>query len=433
MTEATEIFTTDFREEPYWWDAAPRPHMPQCPLPPQVDVAIVGSGHTGLSAALTLARAGRSVAVFDAQDPGEGASSRNAGYVGRSLKHSFGSIRDHEGLERAITVFRDMRAAFDYVLDLVRTEQIDCKLRQRGRFIAAQDQSQYNSMAREYELREKHLGEPFDMVMGDRLSSETGAQGYIGGAVIPDHGTFHPGLYHQGLLDRVIAQGVEIHGRTPVTGLQRDGDGIVVKTSRGALRARDAIVATNGYVDRSLPWFRRRMVPFHGFMVATEPLPSDVIKRVSPQGRPFIEYTNNIFFMRPSPDEERILFGGFTGGPVADLKAKVARLHKALGRLVPDLATVRLSHAWSGRCAASFDQYPHIGRQDGVHYAMGYCFAGVPMGTWMGRKVALRLLGDKLGATAFDELPLRAPFWYGGNPWFVPLYIKYMDWQDGRL
>ena len=121
--------------------------MPQRPLPPQVDVAIVGSGHTGLSAALTLARAGRSVAVFDAQDPGEGASSRNAGYVGRSLKHSFGSIREHEGLERAITVFRDMRAAFDYVLDLVQTEQIDCKLRQRGRFIAAQDQAQYDAMA----------------------------------------------------------------------------------------------------------------------------------------------------------------------------------------------------------------------------------------------------------------------------------------------
>jgi glycine/D-amino acid oxidase-like deaminating enzyme len=433
MIDSASIFAPGFREQPYWWDVAPRPLLSQRPLPRQVDVAIVGSGHTGLSSALTLVRAGRSVAVFDSQDPGEGASSRNAGYVGRSLKHSFAQISEDEGLERAITVFRDMRAAFDYVLDLVQTEQIDCKLRQRGRFIAAQDQAQYDSMAREYELREKYLGEPFAMVSRERLASETGALGYFGGAVIPDHGTFHPGLYHQGLLDRVIAQGVEIHGRTPVTGLQRDGNEIIIKTTRGALRAREVIVAANGYVDKSLPWFQRRMVPFHGFMVATEPLPAEVVQHVSPQGRPFIEYTNNIFFMRPSPDESRILFGGLTGGPVSNLKAKAARLHKALGQLVPDLAAVRLSHVWSGKCAASFDLYPHIGRHDGVHYAMGYCFAGVPMGTWMGRKVALKLLDDRQGATAFDELPLRSPAWYGGNPWFVPLYMKYLDWQDGRL
>lgn len=433
MTGGCEFLAPGFKEQPFWWDAAPRPELPQRPLPMLVDVAIVGSGHTGLSAALTLARAGRSVAVFDAQDPGEGASSRNAGYVGRSLKHSFAKIMDRDGLERAKSVFRDMRAAFDYVLDLVQAEQIDCKLRQRGRFIAAQNEAQYDSMAREYELREKHLGEPFEMVSRERVSTETGAQGYVGGAVIPDHGTFHPGLYHLGLLDRVLAQGVEVHGRTPVTGLQREGDEIIVKTSRGALRARDVIVATNGYVDKSLPWFRRRLVPFHGFMVATAALSPELVRRVSPQGRPFIEYTHNIFFMRPSPDETRILFGGFTGGPVADLKAKAARLHGALGKLVPDLATVRLSHAWSGKCAASFDLFPHIGRHDGVHYAMGYCFAGVPMGTWMGRKVALKLMGDKQGVTAFDETPLRAPPWYGGNPWFVPLYMKYLDWQDGRL
>ena len=432
MTNDSDILSADFREQPYWWDAAPRQPLPQPSLPAQVDVAIVGSGHTGLSAALTLARAGRSVAVFDKEDPGEGASTRNAGYVGRSLKHSFRSIMETEGLERAKTVFRDMRAAFDYVFELVQNEQIDCKMRQRGRFIAAQNEAQYDSIAAEYELREKHLGEPFEMVARENLSSETGAQGYVGGAVIPDHGTFHPGLYHQGLLDRVIAAGVEIHGRTPVLGFRREGDELVVMTGRGAVRARDAIVATNGYIDKSLPWFRRRLVPFHGYMVATEPLPPAVMDRVAPLRRPFIEFTHNIFFMRPSPDETRMLFGGFTGGPVANLKAKAARLREALGRLVPDLANVRLSHAWTGKCAASFDMYPHIGRHDGVYYAMGYCFAGVPMGTWMGRKAALKLMGDKSGATAFDELPFRHPFWYSGNPWFVPLYMKYLDWQDGR-
>ena len=103
--------------------------LPQSPLPAQVDVAVIGSGHTGLVAALTLARAGRRVAVFDAGDAGQGASSRNAGYVGRSLKHGFGELMERHGLDRAVAVYRDMRAAFDWVFTLVEQEQIACKAR----------------------------------------------------------------------------------------------------------------------------------------------------------------------------------------------------------------------------------------------------------------------------------------------------------------
>src|SRR5215471_4426194 len=128
MDAGSSLFTPDFKEQPYWWDAAPRPTLPQRPLPKSVDVAIVGFGHTGLVAALTLARAGRSVAVFEAGEPGQGASSRNAGYVGRSLKHSFGTLVERHGVERAVTVYRDMRGAFDWLFELVESEQINCKL-----------------------------------------------------------------------------------------------------------------------------------------------------------------------------------------------------------------------------------------------------------------------------------------------------------------
>ena len=133
----SDIFASDFKQQPYWWDAAPRPKLPERELPKQVDVAIVGSGHTGLVAALTLARSGRHVAVFEAGDAGQGASSRNAGYVGRSLKHGFGELMERHGLERAVAVYRDMRAAFDWVFTLVEQEQIACKLVHCGRFVGA--------------------------------------------------------------------------------------------------------------------------------------------------------------------------------------------------------------------------------------------------------------------------------------------------------
>jgi glycine/D-amino acid oxidase-like deaminating enzyme len=432
MTVNNEILAHNFKEQPFWWDAAPRPVLPEQPLPAKVDVAVVGSGHTGLVAALTLARAGRRVAVFDAGDAGQGASSRNAGYVGRSLKHSFGEIMERHGLERAVAVYRDMRAAFDWVFTLVEQEQIACKLVRCGRFIGARSPRHYEGMAREYELRRRHLGEPFEMIDRAGQRREFGSDYYCGGTVIPDHGSFHPGLYHQGLLDRVMSAGVEIHARTPVSALRRESDGFVVASSRGAVTARDVLVATNGYVDESLPWFRRRLVPFHGYVVATEPLAREHIDRILPNARTVIEFTHNIFFMRRSPDGERLLFGGYTGGPVTDLRDMAARLHRALLRILPDLAGVRLSHVWTGKCAGTFDLYPHIGVHDGVHYALGYCFAGVPMGSWMGLKAALKIMGAADAATAFDSLPFRTLPFYTGNPWFVPLVMKYYDWQDRR-
>jgi glycine/D-amino acid oxidase-like deaminating enzyme len=432
VTTDADLFTSDFKEQPFWWDAAPRPVLPQSPLPTQVDVAVVGSGHTGLVAALTLARAGRRVAVFDAGDAGQGASSRNAGYVGRSLKHGLGELIERHGLERATAVYRDMRAAFDWVFSLVEQEQIACKLVHCGRFVGARSPRQYESMAREYALRERHLGEPFEMLSRADLGRELGSDYYCGGAIIPDHGSFHPGLYHLGLLDRALSAGVDIHPRTAVTALRRESDGFTMHSARGATKARDVLVAANGYVDKSVPWLQRRLVPFHGYMVATEPLARDRIDRILPRSRTVIEFHHNIFFLRRSPDGERLLFGGYTGGPVPSLKAMATRLHAALLRILPDLAGVRFSHAWTGKCAGTFDLYPHIGVHNGMHFALGYCFAGVPMGSWMGLKAALKIMKLPDAATAFDPLPFRTLPLYTGNPWFVPLVMKFYDWQDRR-
>jgi len=427
-----QLFTPKFKEQPFWWDAAPRPVLPQPPLPAQVDVAIVGSGHTGLVAALTLARAGRRVAVFDAGDAGQGASSRNAGYIGRSLKHGFGELMERHGLERATSVYRDLRAAFDWVFTLVEQEQIACKLERCGRFVGALSPRQHESMAREYALRERHLGEPFEMLSRAGQQREFGSDYYCGGAIIPDHGSFHPGLYHLGLLEHALSAGVEVQARMPVTGIRRESGGFAVESGRGAVRARDVLVAANGYIDKAAPWLHRRLVPFHGYMVATEPLPREQIERILPRSRTVIEFHHNIFFLRRAPDGERLLFGGYTGGPVQSLKAMATRLHAALLRIVPDLAGVRLSHAWTGKCAGTFDLYPHIGAHDGVHFALGYCFAGVPMGSWMGMKAALKIMGSQDAGTSFDALPFPTLPLYTGHPWFVPLVMKYFDWQDRR-
>src|SRR5690606_15286705 len=128
-------FAPDFKEQPWWWDAAPLPALPAAAADATTDVAVVGSGFTGLSAALHLLRAGRSVIVFDAEDAGYGASRRNAGYIGRTLKRDVMWLAARHGLDHAIAIYRELDAALQLVKRMVAEEGIDCFLNICGRFI----------------------------------------------------------------------------------------------------------------------------------------------------------------------------------------------------------------------------------------------------------------------------------------------------------
>ena len=428
----TPRLAPDFKLAPHWWDAAPRPAPEPRPLPSRVDVAVVGSGITGLSAALHLARGGRHVAVLERDALGIGASSRNAGYIGRTFKHSFAKLSRKRGLDFAVAVYRELQAAFDSVAETVCNEAIDCHFHICGRFIMAVSPAQYETIAEEYELRRRHLGQEYEMVPRARQHTEIGSDAYHGGAIVPDLGSIHPGLYHQGLLDRARDAGAELHPATPVSRVAPDGAGFVVTTGRGTLHARDVFVATNGYTGQATPWLARRVIPFDAFMVATERLSPALLDRVLPTGRTCLDDNHNIDFVRRSPDGERILFGGRTGNGETDPLVVAGELQPRLDRLLPDLAGVSLARAWTGRCAGTFDLWPHLGMHDGITYAMGYCFAGVPMGTYLGRKAARRILGIGDAATVFAGRPFPTVPGYTGNPWFVPWVMRVWDWQDAR-
>jgi len=427
-----DIFSADFKAAPFWWEAAPRPELAEKPLPERVDVAIVGSGYTGLSAALTLARAGRSVLVLERDALGFGASSRNAGYVGRTFKHSFNKLAESRGLDHAVAIYRELQAAFDHVLRLIETEKIDCALRRCGRLIVANKPRHYGQIESLLAAKREHLGEPYEMLPAADLGRELESGIYHGGAVIPDLASLHPGLYHQGLADRARSAGAEIRDRTEVLAIGHEGTGCTITTARGNIFARNVLVATNGYTGRATSALRRRVLPFRGFMIATEELAPGVADRILPHWRTVHDWHNDIDFLRRSHDGKRLVFGGLTGTASDDLTAMARRLHARLTRILPQLAGVKLSHAWNCFCAATFDQYPHIGSMDGVHYAMGYCFAGLPAGTYFGHKAALAILGSPEAATAFDRRPFPARWFYRGGSWLMPLVMAHYRREDRR-
>lgn len=425
------LFSADFKDTPYWWDAAPRTAATPTAPPARIDVAIVGSGITGLNAALELSRGGRSVVVLDAEDLGHGASTRNAGYVGRSLKHSFGELMQRHGVAYATAVYREMQAAFDAVATRVREEQIECGFKICGRLVLTKARRQYDDIARELDLRKTHLGSDFTMLPRAALRDEIASDLYCGGALIADLGAIHPGLYHRGLLERTRAADVTLIGRTPVERIApADGGGFEVTTPQGTTRARDVLVATNGYTGPLVPWLQRRLIPFDAYMIATEPLAPAVMNRLLPTDRTYIDHVHDIISMRRSPDGTRILFLWRTGTRPTSARDKGAQLWLDAVRIVPEIATLKVSHSWTGRCAGTFDLWPHLVERDGIHFAGGYCFAGVPMGTYLGTKAAHRILGDKEGDTVFAERGFPTVPLYSGNPWFVPAVMKYYGLRD---
>ncbi|MDP9138176.1 MAG: FAD-binding oxidoreductase, partial [Pseudomonadota bacterium] len=370
------------------------------------------------------------VIPFEAYEPGYGASTRNAGYVGRTLKHGFGELIENHGLGFATRIYGELMEAFLSVKDIVERENIQCHYRQQGRLLLATTPAMYDALAREFALRARHLGEPFTMVSRSEQPSEIATGHYFGGARIDDHAGLHPGLYHQGILDAARRAGVAIASWTPVMRIARSGDRFVLGVPGASVTARDVIVATNGHSGEAMPWLKHRVIPFEAYQTVSEELDAERVRELLPGDRTCIDWNFNVDWVRRAPgDPARIIFGGLTGGRNQNLRKMGERLHRRLLRIFPQLTHLRFDHVWTGKCAGTFDLFPHIGSHEGIHYAVGYCFAGVPMGTLFGRKLASRILGVKGGDSAFDRPMPSNPF-YWSNPWFVPYAIGWLSRHD---
>ena len=425
-----EILAPGFKEESFWWETAPIVARPARELPKHVDVVVVGSGYSGLSAALELARAGRSVVVLESGVPGEGASSRNGGMCGDMLKPSLAELSRRYGERLAVALLKEGREALDFLADFIPREGIECHFSRMGRFTGALKPGHYETLARDSETLRKVNGFEFDMVPKAGVRQELGSDLYVGGRVTHHHGGLHPALYHRGLLERALAAGAQVAGSTPMTGLRREMRSFTVATPQGEIEARDVIVATNGYTGPESGWLRRRVIPVTSYIAATEELSGNLMRTLMPKGRMVTDTNRLLVYYRPSHDGKRILFGGRAHYRPTDLKAAGAVLRRYMIRLFPELAEVKLSHCWYGFIAYTFDRLPHVGVNDGVHYALGYCGSGVVMATWLGRKAALNVLGSLEGRSAFAEIPHPTLPLYRGVPWFLPLVKAYYHAAD---
>lgn len=432
------IYHQEFQLKPWWWEAYEPQALDLVDIPQTADVAIIGGGYAGLAAALELSKQGKSSVVLEAEQPGFGASTRNGGMVsgGRNVGKRY--TRATSADEAHIADLRhDAADAFDLIEGLIHDNNIDCGWHKTGVFSGAWCRSHFKAMKDKVDALNAITEGDAYLVSPDQQRAEIGSDYYRGGMVVERGAHLHPALYFKGLFNLCKASSaVTICAKAAVTDLNQSPAGWLVGTTRGAVMTDEVIVATNGYTGRVTPELQRRVVPVGSYMIATEELPEDIAKSLSPKNRAFSDSRRVLCYYRMSPDGKRLLFGGRARFGQTDPQESAPVLYGFMLDRFPQLKGTRITHSWTGNVAFTMDEVPHMGVQDGLHYALGCNGSGVAMMTYLGTQTARKIAGVANYQCAFDDSHMPTHPLYHGNPWFIPWvgrYFRARDWIDRRL
>ena len=424
------IWCHNRKETSFWLEGLPEFNNISSKLPQRVDVAIVGSGYTGLNAALQTIRGGRTTAIFEVGLPGQGCSTKNGGQISTSIKPSLEKLSAKFGTQNGIAIRQEGENALNWIGDFITSEKIDCNFSRVGRYHAAHTQKHYELITRDAEKVNRSEGiEAFAVPKAEQLK-ELGSDVYHGGVVFPRHASVDPGKYHRGLLQRVVDAGVDVFGQCAVLNIEQTSDGFVITTQKGKVKARDVIIATNGYTSNLTPWLQKRVIPIGSYIISTEELDPVVVNELFPTNRIASDTCKVIYYYRMSPDRKRILFGGRVSATETNPLLSGPKLLKDLYRIFPQIEGIKISHSWTGTVAYTFDEMAHTGQHNGMYYSMGYCGSGVSMASYLGMRLGQKVLGLVEGKTAFDDLPFPTRPLYNGRPWFLPAVVSWYRMQD---
>ena len=430
--------TLPLQEHNYWLTTTEFPKTELRNLPDRAEVAVIGAGFTGLSAARTLAKRGAKVIVLESETIGWGASSRNGGMVLTGMKLGVNQLIAMYGRDLTRRMYAASLETIDCVEQIIREEAIDCDFSRCGHLEVACKRKHFEDYARQAEVIACEFNHKLSVVQRGELSSEIGSTIYYGGMVDEVSAGLNPGRYVAGLSRAAMKAGAEIFESARVEVLQRESSqgesGWKITTSRGKLWAREVFVGTSGYTGKATPALQKKIIPIGSFIITTEILPEALAHELSPRNRMIYDSKNYLYYYRLTPDR-RMLFGGraaFFPENDRTIRRSAEILHRGMIDVYPHLRDAKVEYVWGGTLDFAFDIMPHAGQIDGMYYAVGYAGHGVAMATHQGQKMAELMSGDKpenpFVGIPFPGAPLGL---YNGRPWFLPfagMWYKFLDW-----
>src|SRR5579864_9314011 len=287
---AAQSLQMPLQEHNYWLTTAEFPAIDSSRLLHDVvDVAVIGAGFTGLSAARTLAKRGAKIAVLEAETIGWGASSRNGGMVLTGMKLGVNKLISMYGRELTQRMYAASLASMDCVEQIVREENIDCDFARCGHLEVACKQKHFDDYERQAEIIEVTFNHKLRVVQKHELNTEIGSSIYYGGMVDEISAGCNPARYVAGLGRAAMKAGAEIFEHARVDAIERDsrqgGTGWKISTSRGPVWAHEVFVGTSGYTGSATPALQKKIIPIGSFIITTEVLPAALAMELSPRNR----------------------------------------------------------------------------------------------------------------------------------------------------
>jgi gamma-glutamylputrescine oxidase len=414
---------------PSWYAASLPPDTQRPALKGDVtaDVAILGAGFTGLWAALTLARAGRSVVVLDAHRVGFGASGRNGGQVNLGFNKSQSELEAKLGETRARALWDLSEEARRQLRDFCAEHAPEASYRPGSAFGESQPGA-VADLETEAEFLDRRYGYRLDVMDRAAFSGLVKSPLYAGGILDRGGGHVHPLAYARALAREAERAGATIHELSEVTSIA-EGRHVVLTTREGRVTAPHAIIAGNGYLPDILPGVNARVMPINSFIAATEPMPDrwqDVLAEdICVADSKFV-----VNYYRFSADR-RFLFGGRESYGIGFPSDIAAPLIARMQRLFPQLEGVGITHVWGGSLGITMTRLPHVARL-GPNLLSGAGFSGhgVALSGMAGRVMAEAILGQEDGLATFETLPV--PRFPGGTAFRAPLLTLAMTWYAMR-
>lgn len=370
----------------------------------ETDVCVVGGGYTGLSAAIHLRQLGYRVCLLEARRVGWGASGRNGGHVGTGQRADMRDIEKWVGLGTAKDLWRLGLEAVDLVSNLTDRFQIDCEIGDGNLHLASKASHADDAQQEVDHLRAVYGYDRISYLSKTEVLARTSGQGFYGGVLDSGARHLHPLKYALGLARAAQSLGVDIFEQSAVTRISSSPD-VSLRTARGYVKARYAVLGCNGYLDRLEPRMASRIMPINNFVVATEPLSDAIWQRINRDRTSMSDSLFVIDYWKLSADN-RLLFGGgenYTRRFPADIKNFV---RPYLLKIYPELANTAIDYGWGGTLAITMNRMPDFGiLDDRVFYAQGFSGHGVPTATMAGKLIAQAIDGDCRDFDVFANVP----------------------------
>jgi glycine/D-amino acid oxidase-like deaminating enzyme len=397
-------------------------------LSDSIDVAVVGGGFCGLSAARTLAKRNVSVAVLEAETFGWGASSRNGGMVLTGMKLPVPTLTKRYGKETVRKMYAASLEQIDCVEQIVREENIACDFSRCGHLEVACKQAHFDGYEQSAALTKREFDHELRIIPKSQLRGEIGSDIYFGGLVDDFSAGLNPARFVTGLAQAAQRAGARLHDHTRVTKIEpysmNGASKFRLQTSKGPVTAREVILASGAYTTEATPALQKKIIPIGSYIIATEILPASLARELSPRNRMIYDSKHFLYYYRLTPDN-RMLFGGraaFFPETENTVRQSAEILRRGMIIVYPQLRDVKIEFVWGGTLDFTLDVMPHAGKIDNMYFAAGFAGHGVAAATWFGAKLAGLICGDPndvpFDGIKFSAAPLGLR---SGHTWALPL------------